>query len=136
MFTRQPRSLFRGPGVNRDVTLEELVPLRFQQMALPGFLPRTEHAGIRPNCGCLVDTGVIIHGERLPEKLARTKDPSQRSPGFRDEYGAAPECKGGGKGDPSDNPPTSGIVRLDSYTRKSGSYSAGNRTRFVKVGGE
>ncbi|KAJ8871641.1 hypothetical protein PR048_027968 [Dryococelus australis] len=34
-------------------------------------------------------------------------------------------------GYPRENPPTSGIVRLDSHKRKSGCYPAGNRTEFA-----
>ncbi|KAJ8875426.1 hypothetical protein PR048_023321 [Dryococelus australis] len=41
----------------------------------------------------------------------------------------------GETGDPRENSPTSGIVRHDSHTRKSGSYPAGNRTRFALVRG-
>ncbi|KAJ8871312.1 hypothetical protein PR048_027629 [Dryococelus australis] len=36
-------------------------------------------------------------------------------------------------GDPRENPPTRGFVRHDSQVRKSGSDSAGNRTRFALV---
>ncbi|KAJ8874568.1 hypothetical protein PR048_025434 [Dryococelus australis] len=46
-----------------------------------------------------------------------------------DEYGAAPERKGGETGDPRENPPTSVIVRHDSHLRKSGGNFAGNRIR-------
>ncbi|KAJ8870856.1 hypothetical protein PR048_027157 [Dryococelus australis] len=42
----------------------------------------------------------------------------------------------GEKGDPRENPPTSGIVRHDSHMRNSGSNSAGNQTRFAQVGGK
>ncbi|KAJ8872796.1 hypothetical protein PR048_026412 [Dryococelus australis] len=53
------------------------------------------------------------------------------------EYGAAPECKGGGKREiPQENPPTSGIVPHDSHMRKSGGNPDGNRIRFALVGGE
>ncbi|KAJ8871717.1 hypothetical protein PR048_028049 [Dryococelus australis] len=37
----------------------------------------------------------------------------------RGEYGAVPEYKGGGTGDPRENPSTTGIVRHDSHIRKS-----------------
>ncbi|KAJ8876127.1 hypothetical protein PR048_024036 [Dryococelus australis] len=41
----------------------------------------------------------------------------------------------GQTGDPREGPPTSGIVRHDSHTRKSGSDPAGNRARFAWMGG-
>ncbi|KAJ8883943.1 hypothetical protein PR048_015799 [Dryococelus australis] len=47
----------------------------------------------------------------------------------RGRYGATQECKGRGTGDPREVPPTSGIVRYDSYVRKSGERPRGNRTR-------
>ncbi|KAJ8876955.1 hypothetical protein PR048_021405 [Dryococelus australis] len=40
------------------------------------------------------------------------------------------------KGELQENPPTSNSIQRDSYTRKSGSYQADDRTRFAKVGGE
>ncbi|KAJ8888431.1 hypothetical protein PR048_007921 [Dryococelus australis] len=42
----------------------------------------------------------------------------------------------GKPGDPRENPPTNGIVRLDSDMQKSGSDPAEDRTRFALVGGE
>ncbi|KAJ8888777.1 hypothetical protein PR048_008269 [Dryococelus australis] len=41
-----------------------------------------------------------------------------------------------GNGDSRENPPTSGIVQLDSHVRKSGGNPTGSRTRFVLVGCE
>ncbi|KAJ8877359.1 hypothetical protein PR048_021813 [Dryococelus australis] len=54
----------------------------------------------------------------------------------RNEYVAATEYKGGGKGDPRENPPNSRIVRHDSHMRKSRSDQAGNRTGSDIVRGE
>ncbi|KAJ8872261.1 hypothetical protein PR048_025863 [Dryococelus australis] len=43
--------------------------------------------------------------------------------------------RAGEKGDPRENPPTSGIIRHDSRMRKSGSNPNGNRARFASLGG-
>ncbi|KAJ8893174.1 hypothetical protein PR048_005757 [Dryococelus australis] len=50
----------------------------------------------------------------------------------RGEYGAESEWKGGEKGEARENPPTSGIVRHYSHTRKYGSGTAGDQARFAR----
>ncbi|KAJ8866911.1 hypothetical protein PR048_032773 [Dryococelus australis] len=51
-------------------------------------------------------------------------------------WGGAELGGGGEAGGPREDPPTNGIVRYNSHMLKSGSGPAGNRARFVSVGGE
>ncbi|KAJ8888270.1 hypothetical protein PR048_007757 [Dryococelus australis] len=88
---------------------------------------------VRPSVGhmgqrMVVSQAVFEHPRTIPACGNQGDNPRTRElmRVRRGEYGAPPECKGNGTGEP----------RHDSRVRKSGSHPAGNRNRFVVVGGE
>ncbi|KAJ8869664.1 hypothetical protein PR048_028657 [Dryococelus australis] len=69
-------------------------------------------------------------GEESMKRLGRLFRANRREDGV-----VLLKCKGGGKGEPRENPPASCIVQHDSHVRKSGVIPAGYRTRIDVVGG-